>query len=54
MSFISPKIFGGGGKTPVSGDGIDEPSDAIKLSIKDIKMIGDDILTCYYVGRKEK
>lgn len=54
MSFISPKIFGGEGKTPVSGDGIDEPSDAIKLSIKDIKMIGDDILTCYYVGRKEK
>lgn len=54
MSFISPKIFGGGGKTPVSGNGIDEPSDAIKLSIKDIKMIGDDILTCYYVGRKEK
>lgn len=54
MSFISPKIFGGGGKTPVSGNGIDEPSDAIKLKIKDIKMIGEDILTCYYVGRKEK
>lgn len=54
MSFISPKIFGGGGKTPVSGNGIDEPSDAIKLKIKDIKMVGEDILTCYYVGRKEK
>lgn len=54
MSFISPKIFGGGGKSPVSGNGIDEVSDAIKLSIKDIKMIGEDILIDYYVGRKEK
>lgn len=54
MSFISPKIFGGGGKSPVSGKGIDEVSDAISLSIKDIKMIGEDILIDYYVGRKEK
>ncbi|MBO4458289.1 MAG: bifunctional diaminohydroxyphosphoribosylaminopyrimidine deaminase/5-amino-6-(5-phosphoribosylamino)uracil reductase RibD [Butyrivibrio sp.] len=43
-TFIAPKIFGGSGKSPVSGIGIDDPSEAITLSPFDISKIGDDLL----------
>ena len=43
-TFIAPKIFGGTGKSPVSGKGIDDPSEAITLSPFDITRIGDDLL----------
>ena len=44
-AFIAPKIIGGeGAKTPVSGKGIDNMSEAIKLQDIDIQNINGDIL----------
>lgn len=42
--YLSPKIFGGTAKTPVSGQGVSMPTDAIKLRPYAISQIGTDYL----------
>ena len=44
QAYIAPKLFGGIGTSPVTGIGIDDPSDCIQLSPPEIKMLGNDIL----------
>ena len=44
QAYIDPKLFGGIGTSPVTGIGIDDPSDCIQLSPPEIKMLGNDIL----------
>jgi diaminohydroxyphosphoribosylaminopyrimidine deaminase/5-amino-6-(5-phosphoribosylamino)uracil reductase len=44
QAYISPKLFGGSGKTPVAGLGVDFPGEAFRLSPPTIAMIGEDIL----------
>ena len=43
-TYIAPKVFGGMGKSPVTGLGIDELDDAIELCITDISRVGKDLL----------
>lgn len=44
QAYIAPKLFGGSGKTPVEGLGIDSPSGAFLLSAPVITQLGEDIL----------
>lgn len=44
QAYIAPKLFGGMGIFPVTGIGIDNPSDCIRLSTPVVKTFGDDIL----------
>lgn len=43
-TYMAPKIFGGSGKSPVTGIGIDDPGSAIKISVTAISRSGDDVL----------
>ncbi len=43
-SYISPKLFGGGGKTPLEGAGVALPADAYGLKVRSMKMLGEDLL----------
>lgn len=47
--YIAPKIFGGGGKSPLEGTGIDTADSAYRLELTDTKFIGEDILLDYKV-----
>lgn len=50
LVYISPKIFGGlNAKTPISGEGIEEPDKAIKLINGNIENIGEDLFMEYYL-----
>lgn len=55
MVFIAPKVFGGKeARTPVAGSGIVSPQEAVRLSLQNIRKIGEDLLLEYEVaGRKE-
>lgn len=44
QAYIAPKLFGGSGKTPVAGFGVDFLGEAFLLSPPTIAMIGEDIL----------
>lgn len=45
MAYVAPKLFGGkDAKTPVEGQGIETPSDCVKLSFTKMTQLGDDIL----------
>ena len=45
MFFIAPKLFGGiEALGPIGGDGIDDPSEAIKLKDISVTQVGEDIL----------
>lgn len=44
QAYIAPKLFGGSGKTPVEGLGIDHPEGAFLLSKPVITQVGEDIL----------
>jgi len=45
MFFIAPKLFGGReAPGPIGGDGIDDPSEAIKLKDISVTQVGEDIL----------
>lgn len=44
QAYIAPKIFGGSGKSPVSGMGVSFPSEAVMLEQGSIVKVGDDIL----------
>lgn len=46
-AFIAPKIFGGGGRTPVEGTGVELPSEARRLRLDKITRIGGDLLLEY-------
>ena len=42
--FMAPKIFGGNGKSPVEGAGIEHIADEIKLRTIEVSKVGEDIL----------
>lgn len=50
LVYIAPKIFGGlNAKTPISGEGIEEPDKAVKLINGSIENIGEDLFMEYYL-----
>ena len=50
LIYIAPKIFGGlNAKTPISGKGIENPGNAIKLIDGNIEKIGEDLFMEYYL-----
>ena len=44
QAYIAPKLFGGSGKSPVSGTGVPTPMEAVMLDNTKIINIGEDIL----------
>lgn len=52
MAFVAPKIFGGTGSTPVSGTGVREPVDAVKLKLKSIEKLNEDIIINFIVSNE--
>lgn len=53
--FIAPKIFGGRARTPVEGEGVSSPDEAMRLTFSSIERIGDDIMiTCRKGVQEEK
>lgn len=52
MAFIAPKVFGGLGKSPVMGDGVDDPDNAYRLRLKSIKNVDEDIVVNYIVDKR--
>ena len=45
MFFVAPKIFGGKDtSSPIGGDGVEDPSEAIKLKDISVERIGEDML----------
>lgn len=51
-AFVAPKIFGGAvAKTPVTGVGIELPSEAYSLELVGVSQIDQDILLEYKIGR---
>lgn len=44
QAYIAPKMFGGNGKTPVEGFGVEHPDGAFLLSKPVITWVGEDIL----------
>lgn len=50
LIYIAPKIFGGlNAKTPIAGEGIEKPDNAIKLIGGKLKNIGEDLFMEYYL-----
>ena len=50
IAYIAPKVFGGAGaKNPVAGAGVDAPDEAVRLEIKKVAKVGDDIKIIYNV-----
>lgn len=47
--FTAPKIFGGRGKTPVEGEGVEMPDQAFGLELKSTEKIDGDVLLRYKV-----
>ena len=48
--YIAPKLVGGKqAKTPIGGEGIDDLSQAVKLKLVSMEMVGEDILIDYEV-----
>ena len=51
-AFIAPKVFGGQlAKSPVSGEGIDLPAEAVPLQLEKVSQIGEDLLVEYTVKK---
>ncbi|WP_022749346.1 bifunctional diaminohydroxyphosphoribosylaminopyrimidine deaminase/5-amino-6-(5-phosphoribosylamino)uracil reductase RibD [Lachnobacterium bovis] len=50
---VAPKIFGGKAKSPVDGDGISKIKDAYKMSVKDVKLLNNDVVIRYKVASEE-
>lgn len=44
QAYIAPKLFGGSGKTPVGGVGVETPDAAFRLGPPTVTYLGDDIL----------
>ena len=48
MVFVAPKLFGGEeSKTPVEGAGVNEPTEAVRMNLKGVKQVGEDLLLEY-------
>ena len=48
--FVAPKLFGGStAKTPVTGGGVLRPDQAVRLRLKGIEPIGDDLILDYQI-----
>ena len=47
--FVAPKIFGGMAKTPVGGEGVELPGEAVGLELIASRMMGEDMLLKYKV-----
>ncbi len=45
--FIAPKVFGGRGRSPVEGNGADDPSEAYRFEFIEERSVGEDILIRY-------
>ena len=46
--FVASKLFGGEkSKTPIEGAGVNEPSEAVKMNLKGVKQVGEDLLLEY-------
>ena len=44
-TYVAPKLFGGAeAKTPVEGQGVADPAEAVHLKIKEIRHLGEDLL----------
>ena len=48
-AYIAPKIFGGGGKAPVDGEGVSLPDECVRLTLLDTETIGPDLKLRYRV-----
>lgn len=47
-AFVAPKLFGGAGaKTPVEGNGVELPDQAVRLSLEKVTTVGEDLLIEY-------
>ncbi|MDD2981233.1 MAG: bifunctional diaminohydroxyphosphoribosylaminopyrimidine deaminase/5-amino-6-(5-phosphoribosylamino)uracil reductase RibD [Hespellia sp.] len=52
IAYIAPKIFGGeSAKTPVAGEGIGLPDEAVKLELTGVDKVGDDLVLEYECNR---
>lgn len=50
--FVAPKLFGGEtARTPVAGLGVEQPEDAVRLTLENVSQIGGDLLLEYRTGR---
>lgn len=48
MVFVAPKLFGGEeSKTPIEGAGVNEPAEAVRMNLKGVKQVGEDLLLEY-------
>ena len=54
--FIAPKLFGGGGRSPVEGPGVETPDQAFPLELTEISRIEEDLLLSWKVidGKEKK
>lgn len=52
-AFVAPKIFGGNAKSPVCGEGVNDPEEAYKFRLVRVKRIGEDILLKYRLPEPE-
>ena len=52
--FIAPKIFGGGCRTPVEGEGVDHPGEAVLLEMTETEKIEQDLLITWRVRSSGK
>ncbi len=52
--FIAPKIFGGGGKSPVEGRGVREPAEAVLLETREVVSVGEDLMITWKVKKTGK
>ena len=54
--FIAPKLFGGGGRSPVEGPGVETPDQAFPLELTEISGIEEDLLLSWKVidGKEKK
>ncbi len=48
-AFFAPKIFGGKGKSPVEGVGVEYPDEATMLKLENIKQIGEDLMVTFTI-----
>ena len=46
-AFVAPKIFGGQGKSPVAGEGVEKVDEAFHFNLKNVEKFGEDVLLEY-------
>ncbi len=50
--FVAPKLFGGEkSRSPVAGIGVETPSQAVQMELKQVEQIGEDLLLNYTIRR---